>query len=256
MQIPPEISFKSVEVTSGIEELLSKNIAKLEKVCNYIVSTRIGVERAQGRHKTGNPYRMRIDIRIPGRKDIIVQRTSAPPKIVADRISALQAKKALEGQPEPEEERVVRRSPIRRKGLREEPLPTLIRRTFEVAQRELEKEVDKQRRDVKAHTEQQMTAVVEAIFPKQDYGFLRTVDGEQVYFHRNSVLHNHWERLKVGTGVRYVPQQGEKGLQASTVELVDKRGATEAHGRLHELPGTGAAVKVKGKRTRRVISKR
>lgn len=248
MQIPPEIAFRGIKVTPSIEDLLSKSIAKLEKVCNYIVSTRIAVEQEQGRHKTGNPYRMRIDIRIPGRKDIIVERTSAPAKIVSERIAGLEAKRALEGEPEPEKEQVVRRSPLRRRGLREEPLPTLIRRSFEVAQRELEKEVDKQRHDVKAHSEQQMTAVVETIFPAQDYGFLRTVDGEQVYFHRNSVLHNHWERLTVGTGVRYEPQLGEKGMQASTVELVDKRGAAEAHGRLHDLPGTGTSVKAKGKR--------
>ena len=69
-----------------------------------------------------------------------------------------------------------------------------------------------------------------------------------MYFHRNSVLHNHWERLSVGTGVRYEPQLGEKGMQASTVELVDKHGAAEAHGRLHDLPGTGTPVKAKGKR--------
>ena len=93
-----------------------------------------------------------------------------------------------------------------------------------------------------------MTAVEEAIYPEQDYGFLRTVDGEQVYFHRNSVLHNHWERLSVGTSVRYEPQLGEKGMQASTVELVDKRGAAKTHGQLRDLPGTGTPVKAKGKR--------
>ncbi len=251
MQIPPEVTFRSIEVTPSLEDLVSKSIAKLEKVCAYIVSTRIAVEREQGRHKTGNPYRMRIDIRIPGRRDIIVQRTSAPSKIVADRIAAQEAKKALEGQPEPEEEQVVRRSPIRRKGLREEPLPTLIRRTFEVAQRELEKEVDRQRGYVKAHAEQQTTAIVESVFPEQDYGFLRSVDGEQIYFHRNSVIHNHWTSLKVGTGVRYVPQLGEKGLQASTVEVVEKRGAVEAHGRLHELPTVANLEKKSAKRRRR-----
>jgi cold shock CspA family protein len=46
--------------------------------------------------------------------------------------------------------------------------------------------------------------------------------GEDVYFHKNSVLHNDFGRLTKGTGVRYNEEMGQKGLQASSLKIVDK----------------------------------
>jgi cold shock CspA family protein len=45
---------------------------------------------------------------------------------------------------------------------------------------------------------------------------------EEVYFHRNSVLHGEFDRLAIGMGVRYTAEVGEKGLQATSVQIVDK----------------------------------
>ncbi len=47
-----------------------------------------------------------------------------------------------------------------------------------------------------------------------------------LYFHKNSVLGDEFERLEPGTGVRYVEEQGEKGPQASTIQIMDKPGVT------------------------------
>ncbi|MGO9847760.1 MAG: cold-shock protein [Methylocella sp.] len=55
-----------------------------------------------------------------------------------------------------------------------------------------------------------------------DYGFIETSDGREVYFHRNSVLDNAFDRLTVGSEVRFVEEIGQKGPQASTVRLVGK----------------------------------
>ena len=77
-------------------------------------------------------------------------------------------------------------------------------------------------------------AVVEKIFRDQDYGFLREPDGQSIYFNRNSVLHDHWEHLKIGTAVRYTQELGDKGLQASIVEPVDISGAAGSHDSLHD----------------------
>ena len=41
------------------------------------------------------------------------------------------------------------------------------------------------------------------------------------YFHRNSVLHGGFERLRIGSKVRFIEEPGEKGPQASTVTLLD-----------------------------------
>ena len=47
-----------------------------------------------------------------------------------------------------------------------------------------------------------------------------------MYFHRNSVLHDDFERLAVGTEVRFTPQDGDEGPQASSVQIIGKPGAS------------------------------
>jgi cold shock CspA family protein len=44
----------------------------------------------------------------------------------------------------------------------------------------------------------------------------------EIYFHRNSVLDADFDKLKIGTEVRFVEEAGDKGPQASTVKVVGK----------------------------------
>lgn len=232
MQIPPEIVIKNIDTNPSIDKLLSRGIARLEKVCNYIISTRLALEQEQGRHRKGNPYRMRIDIRIPDRADIVVQRSSkASQKPLEGRLHS----QSLKDEPSIKETQLVASSPADKRAAREEALPELIRHTFDSARRELEKVVDRQRGDVKTSTQRENEAFIEKLFREQQYGFLGTLDGQQIYFHKNSVLHKHWENLSVGTMVRYTSELGEKGVQASTVEPLHKPGAVETHGQLHDF---------------------
>ena len=61
--------------------------------------------------------------------------------------------------------------------------------------------------------------VVTQLFPYEGYGFLETEDGLEVYFHRHSVLDAAFDRLEIGSVVRFVEETGIKGPQASTVAL-------------------------------------
>ena len=96
-----------------------------------------------------------------------------------------------------------------------------IRDAFDAAVRQLEDFVRKQRVDVKRHEPTPHARVVH-VFPHQDYGFLRTPDGREVYFHRNSVVDADFDNLNLGDEVTFVEEQGEKGPQASTVKLVGR----------------------------------
>ena len=60
------------------------------------------------------------------------------------------------------------------------------------------------------------------IFPGEDYGFLETPDGREIYFHKNSVLQPGFDELEVGVDVYFTEAAGEKGPQASTVRLAGK----------------------------------
>jgi cold shock CspA family protein len=66
-------------------------------------------------------------------------------------------------------------------------------------------------------------AQVIRLFPWEGYGFLGTSDGREIYFHRNSVLHGAFDRLEVGTEVRYAEEEGDHGPQASSVEIRRRR---------------------------------
>jgi ribosomal subunit interface protein len=95
-------------------------------------------------------------------------------------------------------------------------LRVAIRFAFDAAQRKLEDQVRRQRPEAEP-VDDRTFGHIARLFPHEEYGFLVNEDGQEVYFHRNSVLGARFESLSVGERVRYVEEQGEKGLQASSV---------------------------------------
>lgn len=57
------------------------------------------------------------------------------------------------------------------------------------------------------------------LLPAEGYGFLETEDDREIYFHRNSVLQDAFDRLEVGTEVHFAEEEGDKGPQASSVSI-------------------------------------
>jgi len=102
----------------------------------------------------------------------------------------------------------------------EEGLAAAIREAFDAIRRQLEDYVRELRGHVKAHEEAPQARVSKLL---GDYGFLETPDGREIYFHRNSVLNDGFEKLRVGTHVRFVEEQGDEGPQASTVSVAERR---------------------------------
>ncbi|MBI2902200.1 MAG: cold shock domain-containing protein [Candidatus Methylomirabilis oxyfera] len=66
-------------------------------------------------------------------------------------------------------------------------------------------------------------ARVGKLFSEEGYGFLETPDGREIYFHRNSVKDSGFDRLEIGTAVRFAEELGEQGPQASAVMIAGKR---------------------------------
>lgn len=52
---------------------------------------------------------------------------------------------------------------------------------------------------------------------------LTSVDGREIYFHKNSVLSGAFPRLKIGTTVRFAEERGEKGPQATSVRILPRQ---------------------------------
>ena len=116
-------------------------------------------------------------------------------------------------------ELVVKRQP-------HEDVYVAIRDAFDAARRQLEEYERRLRGDVKSHDAPSQARVVK-LFPDDGYGFLEASEGYEIYFHRNSVLGDAFDRLTVGTEVRFVEEEGEKGPQASTVVIARKRRGRE-----------------------------
>ncbi|MEE9542924.1 MAG: cold shock domain-containing protein [Thermodesulfobacteriota bacterium] len=63
---------------------------------------------------------------------------------------------------------------------------------------------------------------ISELFTDEGYGTIESSDGMEIYFHRNSVLNADFDKLEIGTEVRFVEEAGEKGPQASTVKVIGK----------------------------------
>ncbi len=102
-----------------------------------------------------------------------------------------------------------------------------IHNAFDEARRALESFVRKRRKEVK-RLDQPSRAYVVSLFQDTEvegYGFIRTDEGRDLYFHSNSVLEGKFHHLQPGVEVRFSEEMGEKGPQASSVELIRRRAA-------------------------------
>ena len=117
----------------------------------------------------------------------------------------------------PGEEIVASREPAEHHA--HEDVYVAIRDAFNAVRRQIENHVRRRRGDVKAHATPSHGRVAE-IYP--DHGKIETPAGEFVYFHRNSVVDTDFERLDIGTEVRFVEETGELGPQASTVHVIGR----------------------------------
>ncbi len=185
MEIPLEITYRNVQATPGLDNLIRSKAAKLEEYCEYITSCRVIVEQPERHQHTGRPYHVRLDIAVPPGHRIAVHHE---PRHVEQIDSA----------------------------------ETEIRRAFDEAFRKLQELKERQNRHVKSHD--RLEAIVETLQKDDGYGFLRTIDNRHIYFHRNSVSGKEFESLRPGIGVTYLESMGDKGPQATFVRITGKKG--------------------------------
>jgi ribosomal subunit interface protein len=182
MAIPVQVTFRGVGRTPAIEDYVHRRATKLERFFERIVGCRVTLDAPHRHHRHGNHYLVRVDMTVPGA------------------------------------ELVVGHTPDERAA--HEDLYAAIDDAFDDAGRVLEDHVRRQRGDTKTHEhENERRGRVIRLFREQGYGFLETPEGDEVYFHRNSVLRDGFRRMELGTEVRFVEEVGDRGPQASTVAL-------------------------------------
>ena len=189
MQATPEIKFHGVERSQWVEDYIGERVRRLERFAEGITSCHVTLAQEQASHNKGNRYSVMVEVRLPPHNDLAVRKM---------------------------------------KDVRDMPtqLPALINLAFGAVERQLKRAAALRRGEEKRH-DGQPHGMVEKLFP-EGYGFIRTLgDDRQYYFHRNSVLHDDFERLVVGTEVRFSAEEGDKGPQASSVQIVSKPGSRE-----------------------------
>lgn len=183
MQVPVEIRFQNMDRSPTIEAAVRERAQKLERFADHIISCHVSVEAPHKHHRHGKLYHVAVDVRTPGGE------------IVASR--------------SPDEHHA------------HEDVYVAVRDAFKAAQRQLQDYVRVQRGKVKPH-EVPLHGTITVLHPDQDYGRIRTPDGREIYFHRNSVLNADFDRLEVGMETRFSEEPGERGPQASSVQIIGK----------------------------------
>ncbi|MGO9673269.1 MAG: cold shock domain-containing protein [Methylocella sp.] len=184
MQTPLEIAFQNSEPSEAVRQEIAKQAKRLEKFSDRITSCRVTVVVPHTRHRHGDLFKIDIRIAMPNHKDVIVTKTHGDAQ---------------------EHEHVM----------------VAVKDAFSAAQRQVEDCVREMRGEIKPHEAEDHGRVTKFV-AGEDCGFIETADGREIYFHRNSVLDEAFDSLRVGSEVRFVEEQGSKGAQASTVRVIGK----------------------------------
>jgi cold shock CspA family protein len=196
MILTPQITFRNMESEPRLEEAVLKEITRLERFFDRIMSCRVMIDGPKRQEL--NVYNVRIELVVPN-EDLLVEHHPSLHGTLQD----------LE---EPRKSKQTDLQRAHRDAVR------AIHDAFGEMRRRLQDYVRRMRGLTKQH-EPGLAAKVAKLFPETGHGFLETPDGREIYFHRNSVLDEHFEQLRIGSEVHFAEEPGEKGPQASTVKL-------------------------------------
>jgi ribosomal subunit interface protein len=159
---------------------VERRAAKLDTFFDRILKCHVVVEAPHRHAKHGQRFHVRIDLHVPG-KELVVSKN-------------------------PEEAK--------------EDAHSAIDEAFADAERVLEEHSRLIQVDTKTHLRPPHGVIVK-VFHERGYGFIETEgDRREIYFHQNSVLGVRFDRLVIGTKVRFAEEDGDKGPQASTVHVI------------------------------------
>jgi len=93
-----------------------------------------------------------------------------------------------------------------------------LRDAFDAAKRQLEDYGRRLRRETKAHP-QEYTGLVARLIPEERYGFIRRIDGSELYFHFDNLVNVSFDQLMEGEEVKFIEEMAAEGPQAKRVSV-------------------------------------
>lgn len=188
MPVPLDITFHNVDSSDWAEREIRARVASLETIYDRLTSCHVRVEQRASNVNDTIPPVVRIEMGIPGRKDLVVAH-----------------------EPERLQQRYQRPD-----------LHTAINEAFRIAERQLRDYKDRLKdhgATMRHESAQQNLGQITELNPDRDFGFLLTKEGGQLYFHRNSMLNGDFDALKPKDAVYYVEDVGDTGPIATKVRV-------------------------------------
>ncbi len=178
---PLQITSRSFPLTDSIRSFIQGYAAKLETFYKRTIRCHVTISTPHRHQRKGKVFHVSILLELPG-QDLSVSRESE-----AD--------------------------------ASHESLRRAIHDAFKALDRQLEDRVRRMRGYVKKLAGTPL-GVVTRFIPEMDCGFLETSDGQEIYFHKNSLKRGQFARLREGSEVSFRIEDGEKGPQASFVRML------------------------------------
>ncbi|MGZ3416401.1 MAG: cold shock domain-containing protein [Polyangiales bacterium] len=182
MKLPLQITYRDIESSPAISDHVRRHSEKLDTFCDRIMSCRVALEAPNRYTHKGKQYRVRLDVKVPNKELVAIHAPMPDARIASD-------------------------------------LYLVIDVAFAKMIREVEAYNRMSRWEVKRHSGTPHGRVSKLFFDR-GYGFIEGTDGREIYFHQNSVLRHRFQALRIGSEVRFAEEAGDKGPQASTVEVV------------------------------------
>ncbi|OGR00066.1 MAG: cold-shock protein [Deltaproteobacteria bacterium RIFOXYD12_FULL_55_16] len=108
---------------------------------------------------------------------------------------------------------------VKRKGETVRPLLVEAFDTLGLQLKELQRKRRQNGKEPEAAAAGPAMATIKSLFPYEAYGFLVTMDGQEVYFHENALKDVSMAQLAEGDEVRFAEGEGDKGPTAAWVRL-------------------------------------
>jgi cold shock CspA family protein len=183
MQTSVEVDFRDITATPEIRASIAEHVAQLEQRFGRVTACRVEIKGPGAHHHTRGLYAVSIRLALPDGREVDIGRTPPADERYGD-------------------------------------LNFALNNAFKSARRRLQDHVRRLQGQVKHHEGQPIGTVVR-LDPSGEFGFLESSDGQEIYFHRNSVLNDGFRHLAIGSRVTFAEELGEKGAQASTVKQVE-----------------------------------
>jgi cold shock CspA family protein/ribosome-associated translation inhibitor RaiA len=181
MQTQPQVTFDDLPIDDRVRATAYDHIDELERAYGRITGCHVVIAQPHRHHQQGGLYSVSIDLVVPG-GEIVVNREHS-------------------------------------RDHAHEDVYVAMRDAFLAARRRLEDHTRRIRGDTKTHGPRPRGHVSQ-IFPLKGYGFIKTSDGRDVYFHRHAFSDQDYRLVDIGSEVFFTEEEGDDGPQAAHVQLV------------------------------------